>query len=517
MTDMPLSLLMQSDSISELSARDTIAKIKAAAIRQLETLDGRMSIHSTEYFNHSFTPDLVLRWPKGSGSERYVYMRSSSRDDVLFDDVARLGELHPILLELVPLQRHVHQEGTDSIDRLAHDNDTLVTDPAALARIGEAKRLRPVTGLFSAALAQGGRGLLDDNGAGEASDAIEQGFNGARQIDAESVSRAAATANDRLSTRFSERFNRLLQATWIASGGRAELFPNNQLSLTVGVDDDALEYLLDLEPIMDPDFWRGIGRNASISQIGKLFPRHPNANLQLLIKANLDRFNVRSCRVQDRQQQLDEQDGPDFYWRTERNALALRSPDWIAFVAEKADELNDVEGTRTEGVPVPDLLGRARDTVLTGIEVSDGSFELDLRSSGLNVIDSDHLSAVTESFGKLARVLRARALAGGRQIACDFSKSSASTHSTIPLGELLGVSLPLLRRLDDATRSELEDLLEPIRAEAALLTPEPADAVADQLVLGLSDDDLSRLRKQIGERETPEIEGPIDSDEASDS
>jgi hypothetical protein len=73
-----------------------------------------------------------------------------------------------------------------------------------------------------------------------------------------------------------------LQAVWIGSGGRADLFPDNQIELSAGVDDDALEFLLDLEPIRDYDFWRRIGRTASVAQIGKLSPQHPNENLHFL-------------------------------------------------------------------------------------------------------------------------------------------------------------------------------------------------------------------------------------------
>jgi hypothetical protein len=306
-----------------------------------------------------------------------------------------------------------------------------------------------------------------------------------------------------------------LQATWIASGGRAELFPHSRISTSAGIDDDSLEYLLDLDPISDLDFWRSLSGSASISHIGKLAPQHPNANLQFLIKANLDRLTVRACRVQDRQQQLDEQGQPDFWWLTERGTLALRSHDWIAFVAERVDELSDIRGTQTRGVQVPDLIERARGRVLTGIEVSDGDFELDLRSSGQNVADSNHLGALTESFGSLAKVQHARALAGGRQIACDFSKSSASTQSMVNLSEFLSVTLPLLRQMDEKTRTDLEGMLRSVMGQAALPRVRP-DSLFEELLINFSEDDRNKIISEIRERETREIEDPKDSDESSE-
>lgn len=464
MTDMSFWELMSSGVLSELNPYDTITRIKTAAIRQFEALDTRVHVHSTEYFNHSFAPDLVLTWLQRKEAERYVYMRSSSQQDVLADDVARLGDQQPIVLGLVPVRR-TSAKSSQRLNRIAQESNTLVTDAGALTSFATAKRRQPITGLFSTALAQGGRGLVDNADARRTTDAIVEGFAGAQTIGTESVLRAATVVEDHLSGPFANRFNRLLQAVWIGSGGRADLFPYNRLDLSAGVDDDALEFLLELEPIRDYDFWRGIGRTTSVAQIGGLSPSQPNENLQFLIKANLDHLTARTCRVQDQQTQMDEVDQPSFWWRTERGALALRSHKWIAFIAEKADDLDDTEGTPTEGVSIPGLLERIRETILTEIQMSDGTFELELSSpEHVDVVHSDHLGAVTQSFGQAAKVLRARAMIGGRQIACDFSKSSASTttSSVLTVTELLGVSLPLLRYMDDAERSELVDILRPL-------------------------------------------------------
>jgi hypothetical protein len=492
MTDMSLSGLISSNVLSDLNPYDTITRIKAAAIRQFEALDARMRIHSTEYFNHSFAPDLVLTWSQRRQTERYVYMRSSSREDALTDDVLRLGEQQPIVLGLVPVHHAEAEEGGIRLNNLAREHNTLVTDSTALTSIADAKRERPITGLFSTALTQGGRGLVDDDDARKTTDAIVEGFAGAQAIGTDSVRRAARAAEDHLSTPFANRFNRLLQAVWIGSGGRPDLFPYNRLDLSAGVDDDALEFLLELEPVRDYDFWRRIGRTTSVAQIGGLSPHQPNENLQFLVKANLDHLTARSCRVRDRQAQLDELDQPHFWWRTERGALALRSSTWIAFVAEKADDLGDIEGTPTEGVSIADLIERIGNTVLTSLQMSDGTFELDLSSpEHADVVHSDHLGAVSQSFGKTAKVLRARAMAGGRQITCDFSKSSASatTSSVLSVSELLDVSLPLLRHMEDAARSELNDTLRPLEDPNALLATTDYHQMQLDIPNGSSDGD----------------------------
>jgi hypothetical protein len=502
MTGVSLSGLISSGDLTELTPRDTITRIKAAAIRQFETLDTRVRIHSTDYFNHSFAPDLVLTWPRINDTERFVYMRSSSQDEALANDVIRLGDQRPIVLGLVPIRRPADDKNLVSLNRLAQEKDTLVTDATAMASIAEAKNDRPITGLFSTALAQGGRGLVDDYDARGATSAIADGFGGAQRMGAASVLRATVAVDQHLSAPFASRFNRLLQAVWIGSGGRADLFPSGQVELSAGIDDDALEFLLNLDPISDYDFWRRIGRAASVGQIGRLSPRQPNENLQFLVKANLDHLTARSCKVQDRQEQLDEQGQPNFWWRTERGVLALRSRSWVAFVAEKADEMSELESTSTKGVSVPDLLDRIRDTVLTGLQMSDGTFELDLSSPGhVDIVRSNRLGAVTSSFGTDARVQRARAMAGGRQIACDFSKSSASatTSSVLTITELLGVSLPLLRHMDEIERQELDDTLRPVEDPGTLpLDPVPStnDPIGPaQLILPVDDSNAGEVQE----------------------
>jgi hypothetical protein len=351
-----------------------------------------------------------------------------------------------------------------SLNTLAREADTLVTDAAALASVAGARKDRPIASLFSTALAQAGRGVIDSGDAEVTTDTIATGFAAASGMGSESVLRALTAVDEHLAAPFASRFNRILQAVWIGSGGRADLFPQGHIDLTAGVDDEALEFLLDLDPVNDMDFWRRIGRTATVRQISQLSPRQPNDNLQLLIKTNLDHLTVRACRIRDEEARLDEADMPEFWWQTEHRALALRTYGWTAFIAEKAEDLSGIEGTVTGGVSISDLIDRARSTVLVSLQMSDGVFELDLSSAGrADVARSGHFQAVSSSFGRAATVQRASALVDQKQILCDFMKSSASTvtSSVVQVTELLNVSLPLLREMSDPSRQALQELLEP--------------------------------------------------------
>jgi hypothetical protein len=76
--------------------------------------------------------------------------------------------------------------------------------------------------------------------------------------------------------------------------------------------------------------------------------------------------------------------------------------------------------------------------------------------------------------------------------------------------------------MDEGTSAQLEELLQPIANLEALSTRDTkTDRLSQlgyrfkQLALGLSDDDLNKLKEKIGQRNIPEIEGPNDSGETS--
>jgi hypothetical protein len=464
MTISSLTELVNSEALTQYGSRDTITHVKAAAIRELEALDERLRIRSTDYFNHSFAPDLVLSWPHRKADERYVYLRSTNQAGALSEDVARLGDQHPIVFGLVPIRRD--QNGARvHLASVAKEHDTLVTDPSAISHMARVRQRKSVTGLFAAALPQGGRGLLGEEEVARATTALANGFTAAHNMGTESVLRAIGAVDDFLSESFAENFTQLLHAVWIGSGERSDLFPSSGMALTDTLQDEVLEFLLELEHIPDSSFWRNIGRATSVSQIGRLDISYPNENLQLLVKANLDHLRARVCRVQDRAQQLDEAELPEFWWLTEHQVLGLRSKAFVAFVAENTDELAGIEGTPTDGVSVNDLRERTRDTILTGLQLSDGYVELDMNSIQLtDVVRSDQLGALEHSLGSTAKVRRAKAISRSRQVICDFFHSSAfvPTASPIHLSDLLGVGLPLLRSMANTDLQALRQKLQSV-------------------------------------------------------
>ena len=93
-------------AIADLSEDDperNIASIKNAVIAQLLASDDRVKVETTEYFNHTYAPDLILRWNTGR-PDRRVYLRTNTNPVYLLEDVDVVSANHPILIPLRPVE-----------------------------------------------------------------------------------------------------------------------------------------------------------------------------------------------------------------------------------------------------------------------------------------------------------------------------------------------------------------------------------------------------------------------------
>jgi hypothetical protein len=228
-------------------------------------------------------------------------------------------------------------------------------------------------------------------------------------------------------------------------------------------------------------------------------------------------LKARICRVEERPAQLDELELEiaAFVWLVERNALALRGPSWVAFLAERADELDKTSASSvTKGISVKELRNRANNTRLVSLQLSDGEVEIDLNSPRLeNVVRSSQLDAVERSFGPAATVQRARAMIGERQLTCDFSRSTGSVigPTMITMSDLVGTGLPLLRPLTDDERRTLEELLDdegPRQLKFDLDEPPPSPPAVEHLKEQVQRPARSGQKLRIEYRSPGEIESP---------
>ncbi|HEV2360484.1 MAG TPA: hypothetical protein VGS21_02160, partial [Acidimicrobiales bacterium] len=71
--------------------------VKQLVCDELARVDPTAAIRRTEYFNHSYVPDVVVVWP--SRPPREVFLRFMAPDTV-GEDVARIGGSGPVMVDL---------------------------------------------------------------------------------------------------------------------------------------------------------------------------------------------------------------------------------------------------------------------------------------------------------------------------------------------------------------------------------------------------------------------------------
>lgn len=435
--------------------REAVNRIKNVVAHELAQTDTRATVKKTDFFNHSFAPDLILSWP--NERERFVFLKSDTRPDVLRDDVEAIRKHDPIVFALDPVDEN--PLATDERGEVPMD-DTLLADSRGMEVLIQSRYSEPVVGLASSAVLQGGRGLLTGREAEVMASSVAAGFNGAQQLDSGATAAAVAQISGHFDKRRTSRLLRFLGAVWVGSGGTASNFPGEQ-DVTGDLDGTALEFLLELPPIDDYEFWRRIGRPLTLDSISRLRLEADTENLQYLVGGNLDVLHARACRIIERQRELGEDDNPAFRWTLEREMLCLRGPRFITYFAGKVDELN-VEAQEGDGITLQELLRRSEQRRVPIRELELATPTRTVSYATVNRDDVSHdaeLLRLSKTFSSTAYVQTAVAsLFGSRPLVCDFPSRTGKgrTAAKFPLGTLAPIALSLLTSLTPEERQELD-------------------------------------------------------------
>ena len=324
----------------QVLASGRINAIKKAVTAEVQAADPAVSVRFTEYFNHSFAPDMVLRWPR-ENRERLLFVRPSASASWLLDELVLVAPHRPMVVTLEDLpasagvQAVAPAANLANLDQAASAADTWVTDPSGLASISDVRTSQPVLGLLSQALMRGGRGVADAPEIQALASATATGFSAASELSAAATRSAVEAIEGHLNAEQAGRLTRVLRAVWEGHGGDVARFPTS--AATGSLTDDDLSYLLESVDEASADFWRRVGRNVTTVQLGRLRVEDPSASLQTLIAANLATLQAKGVRVVDEPFKLGEsEDVPR--WLIERGCLALRGPNWTAYLAARRSE-----------------------------------------------------------------------------------------------------------------------------------------------------------------------------------
>jgi hypothetical protein len=449
------------------SPRANIASIKSAVIAQLRANDPRVLVHTTDHFNHTFVPDLVLRWANEK-DERKVFLRASFESSELLQDLSELGQDHPIIMSLVHVPNQngevvdeARPEVSEALAEASRRSRVLVTDPYGLSALQTETEIAPVVGILSRAVLQGGRGLVGEVTARQAGQRVGAGFGAAQQHNVEITEQAVQESEQILDLQHASRVTRLLQAVWVGSGASGASFPG-QIEVGSPLDEAGLRFLLGLPDIRDDAFWKRVGADLTLQRLCDLTNLETSDNLHALLRGTGHRLQTKACRVR----QLDTTiRSPE--WSVIGGVLQLRVADQAAsFAPKKTAELPSAD-TEPPAVNMANVRDRATQSgaVVEALEMATDSRQMAYGSiEHTDVSHDDNLGQFENVLGPLASVRAATLrLSLTRTLRCDFNSRTAAGKSNARffLPELVTVAVPMLATFNDSTYEHLAGLIEP--------------------------------------------------------
>jgi hypothetical protein len=444
-----------------------IHAVKQVIINQVREVDERVIIRTTDFFSHSFAPDLVLEWEQGN-IVRPLFVRQDVVDDYFAEDIAQLRSSAPIVFSLEATA--YRRARTERAQAVAREANTLVTDAAGIGEVVERKRNSRVVEMAAPAILQGGRGILDEDRAVMVSSGLARGFMAASNLAADETREAVGLIESSFSGRYSSRLVEFLRAVWLGAGGQASAFPAASQTST-GLTDEALRFLVDFELSTDLLYWRRVGDGLTIDRLANIqFGASPN--FDALVIANLDRIVGRSCRVRSSQEQIPHESAGE--WEARNGVLRWQGTSATVDVATHKDSLEG-ESEHQGEIALDVLVERARRhrIALESLEILAATRKISYGSTEQSVMQDvsadEQLRTLVGSLGPAASISKVVAiLPGGRSLICDYGMQIASgrTAAQFTLSELLRFAVPLLEQLTEEDLHRLDQVIESNRAIA---------------------------------------------------
>lgn len=449
----------------------SVSAIKTAVGESLRAADSAVQIHSTEYFNNTYSPDFVLSWP-GQKEIRKLFLRADSNPAYLKEDVEIVGDDESILM---PLAHSLASEESDAeLQELSARHSVLVANSDSVDALAKESKQSPYGGLISRAILQGGKGLVRRERAESIAEAVAEGFESASKSSPAHIEDAVKAAHGVLDTPRSNTIDSFLQALWIASGARADTFPV-AVAANPSVDSSSLAFLLEMPDLDDDGFWSRIGASIDIERVLRSGILGSTPNLQRLMRVNASSLRARVCRVAESRHLANTR---KYDWFVGEGGLGLSLGDVSAIFTNQ--RISDIEAEGVNSIQSIDSVGERASfagvrLVAVSISAKDRRIEY-IADQQVDISHDRQLSNVASALGRSAGVQSATATVGAanRRLICNFADSTSHGNSNAKyyLSEMALTALPLF--VDLSTR-ELEDIREAVGGDDALGMPATAD------------------------------------------
>lgn len=435
-------------------ASDLDLAVKSAVTQGFEAVDPEVSVGHTEYFNHTFVPDLVVYWGrKPDHTVRHVYLRRRTTDEGIIADVETLGTSRPIFLGLDNPPHHTWSPAIS--EALRSRPQTLVTEPGAFEAFVPSDRGH-IEDTLGSAVVRGGRGLLDQDDASDIRGVISTALRAPDEANRQDFVRVLGELSNNLLESYAARFRRYLRFVWFLAGGSQDEFPWETDAGSLAPEDLArlLKYLFTLDAIDDDSFWERLASHLDLSIFTILRDQPPNPNLDRLVRAAGQNLVGKYAAIV---RWLDEASAP-FRWHVRDGFLQISSGDSLemrfAYDGSRFARVPEVPGPT-----VDDVLDRLDDRPLRSIKTEDRTYRINIEALGAEPIGDIARRTLVDDLGRSSRVKEIEANVAGHRSTVDFARRRLSADGPLTVQRLAVEAARLLLGLDEAEIGRLKDFL----------------------------------------------------------
>ncbi|WP_417233632.1 hypothetical protein [Arthrobacter sp.] len=339
-------------ALNASNPREVISGVKEVVAGKLQELDDRVEVSFTDYFNHSYMPDMVLAWREGSRKhERPVFVRTDVSPSGIAADIHGLIPQAPMIIAVDEQSAgHTAREAI-SEEKRHRQVDLLMTDSRSISAITAEQADEPKGYDFSRLVTNnflsGARGFIGEPEAQrlqkvfilETEDELaEAGF--------------TEVVNDFFMPDAAVRLTRSTQLVRDVLSGKLD-----SLSLSGQFSQTELRTLLPLllgneTARQNKALWSQLGEVMSLPDLFEVSEELAFLELSPLLNANLHRWSAKRAQVAA-VVHTDEEDADSALranrWSIWRGLLALTTEHWRVLFADDARKLKG----RSAGGTIP--------------------------------------------------------------------------------------------------------------------------------------------------------------------
>lgn len=441
-----------------------VTDVKQLLCDELSRVDPNAQVNRTEYFNHSYVPDIVVAWPNGA---REVFLRFVSSAGVA-EDTQRIGRSGPVVIDLSAATTNAGQPEVAAevvaVDAVTEEfPQVLRTDTEATEHIRPANAQNMVERLVVSNLLRSGRGQLTETAAHAAVEVSRAGFDAAIAAEPDPVSAVVHLTRGLLNVELERRVEKSLQLLWWAGGGAPNDFPVTLIDDMELNADDTREFLrmvfTDDQPIDDEGFWGRLADRIDYDMLVASGEVAGSSNLNRLMRALAGRLELSHAVVDLHDPPLPPYD--ELRWSLTDSFLRLSGATWACKFTPHGNRFSQ---RRDEGpaVPLTTVTTRSEGLFVDEAELEEADRRVHLSRKAVDPAahQAATLPVLAAGFAEDARVRSLVVQVGQHRLTAEFDRMMLASDPDSPVLRMATIATRLLAALSAEEQQELAEFLD---------------------------------------------------------